>query len=75
MFWLTLPSKRDFGVRLTNTSLAQRAKTAQLWMTPFFPARAAQGQDPSVPAFRLPFQDLGSSNHTAQWTQRIVMLQ
>jgi hypothetical protein len=75
MFWLTLPSKRDFGVRLTNTSLAQRAKTAQLWMTPFFPARAVLGQDPSVPAFRLPFQDLASSNHTAQWTQRVVVLQ
>jgi hypothetical protein len=72
MFWLTMSSKRDFGVRLKNNGLAQRAKRAQLWMTPFFPSRAAQGLDPSVPAFRLPFQDLSSSNHTAQWTQRIV---
>jgi len=72
MFWLTMSSKRDFGVRLRNTGLAQRAKRAQLWMTPFFPVQAAQGQDPSGPAFRLPFQDLGSSNQTAQWTEHVV---
>jgi hypothetical protein len=28
--------------------------------------------DPSTPAFRLPFQNLDSSNQTAQWTQRVV---
>jgi hypothetical protein len=72
MYWLTMSSKRDFGVRLTNTGQAQRAKRAQLWMTPFFPARAMQGSDPSAPAFRLPFQNLSSSNHTAQWTQRVI---
>jgi TolB protein len=75
MFWLTMSSKRDFGVRLRNTGLAQRGSTgkhAQLWMTPFFPERAAQGMDPSVAAFRLPFQNLDSSNQTAQWTERIV---
>jgi len=75
MFWLTMSSKRDFGVRLRNTGLAQRglgAKRAQLWMTPFFPAQADQGLDPSGPAFRLPFQDLGSSNQTAQWTEHVV---
>ena len=32
-------------------------------MTPFFPNRALQGQDPSAKAFRLPFQNLDSSNH------------
>ena len=74
MFWLTMSSKRDFGVRLRNTGLAQRGKRAQQWMTPFFPAKAAQGQDPSAPAFRLPFQDLGSSNQTAQWTEHVVPL-
>jgi WD40-like Beta Propeller Repeat len=72
MFWITMSSKRDFGVRLRNTSVAHRAQRAQLWMTPFFPARAALGQDPSAPPFRLPFQNLESSNHTAQWTQRVI---
>jgi dipeptidyl aminopeptidase/acylaminoacyl peptidase len=78
MFWLTMSSKRDFGVTLRNTGKAQRGSTgkrAQLWMTPFFPARAAQGTDPSVPAFRLPFQNLDSSNHIAQWTERVVIIE
>jgi len=41
-------------------------------MTPFFPNRAARGADPSAPVFRLPFQNLDSSNHIAQWTERVV---
>jgi hypothetical protein len=72
MYWITMSSKRDFGVRLRNTGLAHRAKRAQLWMTPFFPARAVQRLDPSAPAFRLPFQNLESSNHLAQWTERAL---
>jgi len=75
LYWVTMSSKRDFGVRLRNTGLQHRGlggQRAQLWMTPFFPARGALGNDPSVPAFRLPFQNLDSSNHIAQWTERVV---
>ena len=81
LYWITLASKRDFGVRLRNTGLCQRpaqctpAKSSQIWMTPFLPARASAGQDPSAPAFRLPFQNLTSSNHIAQWTERVVVFQ
>ncbi len=81
MFWITMASKRDFGVRLRNTGLFQRpadgnpAKRSQIWMTPFFPNRAALGNDPSAQAFRLPFQNLESSNHIAQWTERVVVIQ
>jgi hypothetical protein len=81
MFWVTMGSKRDFGVRLRNTGLFQRpavgtpAKSAQIWMTPFLPNRADKGQDPSAKAFRLPFQNLDSSNHIAQWTERVVVIQ
>jgi WD40-like Beta Propeller Repeat len=82
MFWVTMSSKRDFGVRLRNTGKLQRpgdangpAKSAQIWMTPFFPNRAMQGQDPSAKAFRLPFQNLESSNHIAQWTERVVVIE
>jgi hypothetical protein len=75
MYWITLSSKRDFGVRLRNTGVPHRGgQRAQIWMTPFFPRRAAEGQDPSAPAFRLPFQNLESSNHIAQWTERIVVV-
>jgi WD40-like Beta Propeller Repeat len=72
MYWITMSSKRDFGVRLRNTGVAQRLRRAQLWMTPFFPGRAAAGMDPSLAAFRLPFQSFESSNHLAQWTERLV---
>jgi hypothetical protein len=66
MYWVTVSSKRDFGVRLVG------ADRPQIWMTPFFPDRAAQAQDPSAPAFRLPFQAIESHNHIAQWTEQIV---
>ncbi|MEZ4367558.1 MAG: hypothetical protein R2939_14965 [Kofleriaceae bacterium] len=69
MFWITFSSKRDFGVRLVG------ANRPQIWMAPFFPGRAAAGVDPTGPAFRLPFQDLATSNHIAQWTEQVVPLQ
>jgi hypothetical protein len=81
MYWITFASKRDFGVRQRNSGLDQRphdgkpGKTAQLWMTPFLADRAAAGQDPSANAFRLPFQNLDSSNHIAQWTERVVIIE
>ena len=36
------------------------------------PDRVAIGQDPSYPAFALPFQDISTSNHIAQWTTQVV---
>ncbi|MGE3546695.1 MAG: hypothetical protein AB7L28_22405 [Kofleriaceae bacterium] len=72
MFWITVSSKRDFGVRLKNTGLADGDKFPQLWMWAFYPDRAAHG-DPSAPAFRLPFQSLTTRNHIAQWTERVVL--
>jgi hypothetical protein len=60
---------RDFGVRLVG------ANRPQIWMTPFFPDRATQAQDPSAPAFRLPFQAIESNNHIAQWTQQVITVQ
>ncbi len=66
IFWITVSSKRDFGVRLVGTG------RPQIWMTPFFGDRASSNTDPSVAAFRLPFQEIGSNNHIAQWTERVV---
>jgi Tol biopolymer transport system component len=66
VFWLTFSSKRDFGVRLVGVG------RPQLWMTPYFPERAAAGMDPTAPAFRLPFQDIMSNNHIAQWTEEVI---
>jgi hypothetical protein len=64
-YWLTFSSKRAFGVRLA-------AGNPQLWMTPFFPNRLAAATDPSAPAFRLPFQEITTNNHIAQWTTEII---
>ncbi len=66
MFYLTFSSKRPFGVRIPNGGVPQ------IWMTPIFPSRALAGKDPSGPAFRVPFQDVATGNHIAQWTQAIV---
>jgi hypothetical protein len=66
IYWITVSSKRDFGVRLVGVA------RPQIWMTPFFPDRASSGQDPSAPMFRLPFQDITSNNHIAQWTEYVV---
>lgn len=68
LFWFTFSSKRAFGVRLA-------AGRPQIWMAPFYPARAAAGMPASGPAFRLPFQDLGTSNHIAQWTEEVVPIE
>lgn len=66
LLWLTFSSKRDFGVRLVGVA------EPQIWMTAFFPARAAAAQDPTVPPFRLPFQEIDSNNHIAQWTTEVI---
>jgi hypothetical protein len=69
MYWVTVSSKRDFGVRLVGV------QKPQIWMTPFFPDHASIQQDPSAAAFRLPFQDIATNNHIAQWTEQVVVTQ
>ncbi|HEY4243934.1 MAG TPA: hypothetical protein VGM88_29170 [Kofleriaceae bacterium] len=67
LFYLTFSSVRPFGVRIPGGG------QPQIWMTPFFPNRALEGMDPSGPAFRVPFQDVTTNNHIAQWTQQVVI--
>ena len=66
MYWVTVSSTRNFGVRLVGTN------RPQIWMTPFFPTKAQAAADPSNSAFRLPFQNIDSNNHIAQRTEQIV---
>ncbi len=70
LYWVTVSSKRDFGVRkrLAND-------WPQIWMFAFSPGTAGGGTDPGAPAFRLPFQDLDSKNHIAQWAEKVVVTQ
>jgi TolB protein len=41
-------------------------------MSAFNPDEAAAGRDASYPAFRLPFQDIATGNHIAQWVTSIM---
>ncbi len=74
--WMTFSSSRNYGLRTppAGTSSAEAMTGTLIWMVAIDPARAAAGQDPSVAAFALPFQDVSSSNHIAQWTEEVVSL-
>lgn len=63
--WLTFSSTRAYGLR-------QPQGVTWLWMVAIDPDRVLAGKDPSWPAFCLPFQDLATSNHIAQWATKVV---
>ena len=71
LMWVTFASKRKFGVR--NLPASNRGGDGTLvWMAAVDPDLIQSGSDPSYPAFVLPFQDYDTSNHIAQWTQKVV---
>ena len=63
--WITFSSKRQYGLRMPPGS------GTLLWMAAI-DLDAPAGTDPSYVAFALPFQDITTSNHIAQWTSQIV---
>lgn len=65
LLWITFSSRRQYGLRL------EEGKQAQIWMTAIDLAKAKSGADGSYPAFWLPFQDVGSGNHIAQWVTKV----
>jgi len=65
LLWITFSSRRQYGLRLDE------GKTAQIWMTAIDLGKAKSGSDPSYPAFWLPFQDVASGNHIAQWVTKV----
>jgi hypothetical protein len=66
VFWVTISSRRAAG--FYNGGQANQ----QLWMFALDPEATKSGVDGSSPAFFLPFQDLETSNHIGQWTQKVV---
>lgn len=66
LLWFTFSSRRPYGLRLAA------GESAQIWMAAFDLARAKAGEDPSFPAFWLPFQEPTSGNHIAQWVTAIA---
>lgn len=63
--WMTFSSRRRYGLR-------DPEGRQLLWMVAVDPDRIAAGEDGSFPAFALPFQDLSTSNHMAQWAEVFV---
>jgi hypothetical protein len=67
LYWLAWSSRRAFGLRYDESG----PHAPQLWMAAFDPTEAAAGNDPAFPAFRLPFQDVDTGNHIAQWVTSV----
>lgn len=63
--WLTFSSARAYGLRLADN------QQVQLWMVAVDLSKAQAGKDPSFPAFWLPFQDISTGNHIAQWVTHV----
>jgi hypothetical protein len=70
VFWLTFSSRRDYGLRLQQAGKTADMQIAQIWMVAVSPERATAG-DGGYPAFWLPFQDITTGNHIAQWTEKV----
>ncbi len=66
LMWMTFSSRRNYGLRTPDGS------NTLIWMTAVDPDEVLAGRDGSAPAFALPFQDLGTSNHIAQWAAQIA---
>src|SRR5579883_875133 len=51
-----------------HAAFAAQCQEPQLWMAPINLSEAQGNRDPSRAAFWLPYQDMTTHNHTAQWT-------
>jgi hypothetical protein len=69
LLWLTFSSTRQYGLRTppAPADTDETTKGTLIWMVGIRPSIG--GGDPSFTAFCLPFQDITTSNHIAQWTQ------
>jgi hypothetical protein len=72
IYWFTFSSTRQYGLRSppkpANTT--ESTKGTLIWMVGMQPGIG--GGDPTFSAFCLPFQDVATSNHIAQWTKVFV---
>jgi hypothetical protein len=73
LIWLTFSSTRQYGLR-SPPAPASHDETdigTLIWMVGVNPG--VGNNDPSYAAFCLPFQDVTTSNHIAQWTKYFIM--
>lgn len=71
IMWMTFSSRRRYGLH-PLPDVNQSLPGQLMWMAAVDPDAILRGEDGSFPAFALPFQDLSTSNHIGQWTQRVV---
>jgi hypothetical protein len=58
-----------------KSPFAPECQEPQLWMAPIlFTEAQSPTVDPSGVAFRVPYQDVTTHNHTAQWTEQVPQL-
>ncbi len=74
LMYLTFSSTRDYGIEILqpNPPTQQNPLQPQVWMAAFDPAKAQMNLDPSSSAFWMPYQDVKSHNHIAQWTATFI---
>ncbi|HVV52411.1 MAG TPA: WD40 repeat domain-containing protein [Polyangia bacterium] len=75
VYWLTFSSTRQYGLRAppVNTFDPDENSTGELiWM--FGVVVGPGNTDPSFTAFCLPFQDIATANHIAQWAKTFISL-
>lgn len=63
VMWVTFSSNRNYGLRKPS------ATQTLIWMAAIDPDAPGDG---SYAAFALPFQDLTTDNHTAQWAKEAI---
>jgi len=66
LMWLTVSSGRRYGLRNPPAGGTENPVGTLIWMAGI---NTGSTQDPSYAAFCLPFQDITTSNHIAQWTE------
>ena len=71
--WLTFSSTRQYGLRSppAPADTSETPKGTLIWMVGI--RLGATAGDPSFSAFALPFQDITTSNHIAQWAQVFIV--
>jgi hypothetical protein len=72
LMWVTFSSTRRYGLRnppsAPNTS--ENDSGTLIWMAAVDPDAVARGEDPTFVPFVLPFQNITTSNHIAQWAEQ-----
>ncbi len=71
LMWFTFSSMRAYGLHPPGRN-GNNQPGQLIWMAAVDPQAILRGEDGSFAPFALPFQDITTSNHIAQWTAQVV---